>query len=58
LFETLFHYPGVIARHRAAPFADAREGQSSGEMGTHRSWPFKLRWRDDPALMTFLRRAL
>lgn len=25
MFETLFHYPGVIARHRAAPFAEARE---------------------------------
>jgi site-specific recombinase XerD len=25
LFETLFHYPGVITRHRTAPFAEARE---------------------------------
>ena len=25
MFETLFHYPGVIARHRKAPFAEARE---------------------------------
>ena len=25
MFETLFQYPGIVARHRAGPFADARE---------------------------------
>ena len=25
MFETLFHYPAVVARHRSGPFAEARE---------------------------------
>ena len=26
MFETLFQYPAVVARHRSGPFAEAREG--------------------------------
>ena len=25
MFETLFQYPAVVARHRSGPFAEARE---------------------------------
>ena len=110
MFETLFQYPAVVARHRSGPFAEARErflnhlasqgfahatllvyarellviakriditmgeaiGLSTIEAAANRRarWQHqrqhvhslrcdasqpKRHWRDDPALMTFLR---
>ena len=54
MFNTLFHYPRVLARHRQGPSAQARERYLThcANQGAARN---TLQRRDDPELMSFLR---